>query len=258
MKSGAAVAGILILFFTFFSFSSFAESAPQSMPVSLSDQSDQIVQYADANQFQAAKNVLNNLEMTWSKVRSGYPESDQRTIEIQLDQLGSDLTGSSAAGVSQAHALSLRLSLDALASANHDPLWIQMEDPVLSTVGAMASAIRKNDTDTFYYQRSRFLDQYATIYPSLVISGSGDLLAKVDRLVSGIGGEGLTTKEDLAALAELQTALRQLFHPQAALSPGRIQPVVLVVGTVLILSLLFVSWRKFRGGPSHWLWSTYR
>lgn len=258
MKSGTAIAGFLLVFILFFSFSNLVESAPQSVPASLSDQSDQIVQYADANQIQAAKNVLGDLEMTWSKVKTDYSETARRTIDIQLNQLGSDLAGSSAAGVSQAHALSLRLSLDVLASANHDPLWIQMEDPVLSTVGAMASAIRKNDIDTFYYQRSRFLNQYATIYPSLVISGSGDLLARVDRLVSGIGGEHLTAKEDLAVLAELQSALRQLFHPEVSLPAERIQPVAFVVGAVLILCLLFVSWRKFRGGSSHWLRTTYK
>ncbi|WP_010631670.1 sporulation protein YpjB [Sporolactobacillus vineae] len=259
MKSGKVIAGMLVIFYIFFSFGSFAEGAGKNTSAALSDQADQIVQYTDANQIQAAKAVLKNLEASWSAIKSMYSETDQRTIEIQLDQLGSVLTGSTSAGERPARALSLRLSLDALSAGNHDPLWTQMRDPVLSTIGAMESAMRKHDRAAFYDQRNQFLNQYAILYPALVISGSDDLLNRVDRLVSGLGKDGLTNRESLADLSKLRAEFRQLFHLQTmAIQGNRVPFIAFVIGVVLILSLAFVSWRRFSRGGSHWPRMTYR
>jgi sporulation protein YpjB len=247
------MAGMLVIFFIFFSFSSFAKSAGENTSAALSDQADQIVQYTDANQIQAAKTVLKNLEATWSGIKSVYAETDQRTIEIQLDQLDSVLTGGTSAGERPARALSLRLSLDALSAANHEPLWIQMRDPVLSTIGAMESAVRKDDRAAFHDQQNQFLNQYAILYPSLVISGSGDLLNRVDRLVSELSTDRLPNRESLAELSKLRADFRQLFHLQTtAMQGNRVPMTAFVIGAVLILSLVYVSWRRFKRGPSQW------
>jgi Sporulation protein YpjB (SpoYpjB). len=252
MKSGPAVAGMLMIFLTFFSLSSYAVATQKNVTAVLSDQADQMVQYTDANQIQAAKTIYKSLDAVWTRAKSGYSETDQRTIDVQLDLLGSDLENGTISGPRSDRALSLRLSLDALAPVTQDSLWIQMKDPVLSTIAAMKSAARKNDSDTFYYQMNRFLSQYGILYPALVINGSGDILTHVDQLISGIGSAQMSHQEQLNAVSKLEAAVRQLFEPQDSLQHNRIQSTSFAIGTVLIGSLVFVSWRKFTGASYHW------
>lgn len=215
----------------------------------LTNLTDNIMQYTGANQINAAKSLLSSFNKEWEQSRGAYSETDWRTVDTESLQLKLQLNADADSHAMNEAALSLRLCVDALTGGGA-PLWKDMQEQVLAPVETMKKAIENQDQLTFQSQLNNFLDQYAVIYPSLVIDGPGDQVQLVDRTVAMLENNRLAAVKKTDRISQLNlinAELAQLFDPKSIGEKNNFVPAVTVIGGCLFLTLIYVSWRKYSG-----------
>lgn len=143
-----------------------------------------------------------------------------------------------------------RLAVDAV-SSGEEPLWIQMEDPVMTTYREMKDAAFQKNKEIFDSKLDDFLTLYQIIYPSLKLDVTPAQFQTVNTLVEYVGTYRLqiyNNNEDQVELnnleAELQDVFNQVYKDEADPS---LWWVIISTGSIIILTLSYVGWRKYIG-----------
>lgn len=145
-----------------------------------------------------------------------------------------------------------RLAMDAIAST-YQPLWSDMEGPVLETFHQLKNSVLEGDSAGYHQSLNHFLSSYAVILPSLKIDLPLEKLQKVDAKIMYLDQyrSAFHENEQALELEHLEKELRSLF---AEASQDETDPslwwVMIMTGSTIILTLTYVSWRKFRGQKS--------
>ncbi|WP_409288941.1 sporulation protein YpjB [Peribacillus sp. SCS-37] len=147
----------------------------------------------------------------------------------------------------------LRLVVDAIGT-NHQPMWTEMEDQMMATFTAAKQAIKTQDMEKLDQGLNLILSQYSLIYPSLAVDISPEKIQKLDARVQYIGQSSpgmLLKKNNSDELNALQTDLQSIFED---MKEDEADPslwwVIISTGSIIIMTLSYVGWRKYRGGKT--------
>lgn len=143
-----------------------------------------------------------------------------------------------------------RLVIDAI-SSTHQPLWTEMEGPIMSVYQSVKDAAYSGNNTNFHTNLNSFLSLYDMIYPSLKIDISKEQIQKLDAKVDYIDHyrpqvlSKSTNQQELEALgSELQVIFDEMTDDEADPS---LWWVIISTGSIIILTLSYVGWRKYQG-----------
>ncbi|AGK54691.1 sporulation protein YpjB [Bacillus sp. 1NLA3E] len=143
-----------------------------------------------------------------------------------------------------------RLVVDAI-SSGHQPLWTEMEEPIMASFQNVKQAVNSGNNVNFQSNFNSFLSLYNMIYPSLKIDIPAEQIQSLDAKVNYIDQSRPTLlsksadHQELEALGnDLQTIFDEMTADEADPS---LWWVIISTGSIIILTLSYVGWRKYRG-----------
>ena len=143
-----------------------------------------------------------------------------------------------------------RLVMDAVATTRQ-PLWIGMEDKILSTFHQAEDAAKNGNKDAFNTCLNSFLNLYNVIYPSMKIDVPIENIQKVDARINFIDqyrSQMVGNAENIKELDRLEIDLKKLFND---MDEDQADPslwwVIISTGSIIIMTLSYVGWRKYKG-----------
>lgn len=147
------------------------------------------------------------------------------------------------------HVTTFRLAMDAVVST-HQPLWAEMESPILEAFSQVKNAALEGDRHRYEQKLNTFLSTYTIIQPSLKIDLPIERLQKLDAKITYIDQyrKEISHKEWSSQLDELEDDLKKLFSnvDEDEADPS-IWWVITMTGSMIVLTLSYVSWRKYKG-----------
>lgn len=248
-------AKFLILFSVLLLIAPFAAYAEPTSPVDeLDNISDEALQMVKLHRYEDASRLLKYFSEEFLSVTgNGKPFSMD---ELRIITVAHDEAIEAASSAEMGHnermnrVTKFRLVIDAIAS-NHQPLWTEMEGPIMTVFNDMKQAAYEGDNDQFHSNLNSFLSLYNVIYPSLKIDITPERIQKVDAKVSFIDQyrpQVLTEASSQDELEALETDLQNIFDD---MTEDEADPslwwVIISTGSIIILTLSYVGWRKYKG-----------
>ncbi|WP_419881200.1 sporulation protein YpjB [Peribacillus sp. B-H-3] len=219
----------------------------------LDDISDDSLQLAKVGKYSDSEKMLLFFSDRFIKGKKQIFNMDElRVITASHDEALTAIRDKRASASKKVDAVTkFRLVMDAVKS-NRQPLWTSMEDPMMTAFSQTKEAVKEKDSKQFHNQISILLNQYSVIHPSLKVDLSKDTLEKLDARVNFIKQyePGLLSDESgQKELDGLQQDLKSIFDD---MSKDEADPslwwVIITTGSIIILTLSYVGWRKYKGG----------
>jgi len=233
-------------------FAAYAE--PQSPVEELDNISDQALQMVKLHRYEDANRLLDHFSEEFLLVTGN--ERPFTMDELRIITVAHDEAVEAVANADLGHAermnrvTKFRLVIDAIAST-HQPLWTEMEGPIMTVFNDMKTAAYEGDNDQFHSNLNSFLSLYNVIYPSIKIDINPERIQRVDAKVSFIDQyrpqvlQEASSKEELEMLeSDLQNIFDDMTEDEADPS---LWWVMISTGSIIILTLSYVGWRKYRG-----------
>lgn len=143
-----------------------------------------------------------------------------------------------------------RLVMDAVKST-HQPLWTEMEDQMMNSFRQTKDAAIKQDTITFNNQLNLFLSQYEMIYPSLKVDLSKETIQQLDTRIQYLDHYRPEVISESRSQKELEVLQEELTSVFQEMGEDDTDPslwwVIISTGSIIIMTLSYVGWRKFKG-----------
>jgi len=143
-----------------------------------------------------------------------------------------------------------RLVIDALATS-HQPLWTEMEEQIMTAFNQAKDAAANGDTAHFHTNFNTFLSLYNVIYPSMKIDVPVENIQRLDARIDFINeyrSQIVSNSKSQQELIALDADLKNLF---ASMEEDDADPslwwVIISTGSIIIMTLSYVGWRKYQG-----------
>lgn len=142
-----------------------------------------------------------------------------------------------------------RLVVDAV-SSTEEPLWTEMEEPILTVFGGVKEAATSGNNEDFHSKLNSFLSLYDVIYPSMKLDIDPARVQKLDAQIDTIDHYrpdvvSSTSSYDLDMLEE---DLRSIFNDvEEDDADPSLWWVIITTGSIIIVTLTYVGWRKYKG-----------
>ncbi|AYV66854.1 MULTISPECIES: sporulation protein YpjB [Niallia] len=237
---------------------SFSVYADQKTPAKELDEldtlSDEVLQLVRSERYEDAKKILDYFSNQFSSVSvngSPFTVDERRILTGTHDEAVEAITNQSIKNDERINSVTkFRLAVDAV-SSGEQPLWTQMEEPVMSTYREMKDAILLDDKEKFDEKLDSFLSLYQIIYPSLKLDVSAAQFQELNSLVEFMNTYRLQVfnqQGDLEEVTQLESELQDVFNQ---LYEDEADPslwwVIISTGSIIILTLSYVGWRKYLG-----------
>ncbi len=248
-------AKLILLFSVLILFAPFAAYAEPQSPVEELDKiSDEALQMVKLHRYEDANRLLGHFSEEFLLVTgNGRPFSmdELRIITVAHDEASEAVANGDLGHAERMNRVTkFRLVIDAIAST-HQPLWAEMEDPIMTVFNDMKTAVYEGDNDQFQSNLNSFLALYNVIQPSMKIDINPETIQKVDAKVSFIDQyrpqvlQEASSREELEALeSDLQNIFDDMTEDEADPS---LWWVMISTGSIIILTLSYVGWRKYKG-----------
>jgi sporulation protein YpjB len=249
----AKIAVFIFLIYLLKPFSIYAEQPSSSMD-KLDMLSDEALQMVKIQKYEEAKKILDYFS---DQFLSGNVQARPFNMdELRIVSNAHDDAVEAAASIDMNHnermnrVTSFRLVIDAITS-NRQPLWTEMEDPIMDVFGGMKEAAYTGDSEAFHSSLNTFLTLYGVIYPALKVDVEADRLQQLDTRVNFIDHyrpqvvSETSSQQELDALeADLSSLFDEMTDDEADPS---LWWVIISTGSIIILTLSYVGWRKYKG-----------
>ncbi len=216
--------------------------------------SDQALQLVKQERYEDAKSMLEYFSNEFLKVNvndRNYSMDELRIITVTHDHAVEALNSTSLSLEERVKKVTqFRLVIDAIRS-EHQPLWTEMEHSIMTTFNQMKETIVEGDKQTYENQLDLFMEKYDMIHPSLKVDVSPLTVQRLDSHISFLDSyrdEALKTSTRLQQLEQMELDLRTIFDnmTEDEADPSLIW-VMISTGSVIILTLSYVGWRKYKG-----------
>jgi sporulation protein YpjB len=143
-----------------------------------------------------------------------------------------------------------RLVVDAMVS-EYQPLWGSMESSIMETFSQMKIDVEEGDNQSFQHDWNQFLALYEVIYPSIQVDFDSQRVKKMDAHISVVEDrlfQEIPETSRVKQLAIMEAELKALFErvKEDEADPSLLW-VIISTGSVILLSLSYSGWRKYRG-----------
>ncbi|KQU59797.1 sporulation protein YpjB [Rossellomorea marisflavi] len=218
----------------------------------LDELADQALQMTKAGKYEEAKKFLTHFSEVFPASGGSRPLSmdELRILTMSHDYAVESINQVSADHAQKVNAVTkFRLVIDTL-SSRYQPLWVEMEDPIMEAFSDVKTAAEEGDMEAYHSTLNAFLSKYNIIQPSvrldLPVERSQALDAKITYLdhyrKSVLKSEGMTE------LTTLEGDLKDLFEN---VTEDEADPslwwVIISTGSIIISTLSYVGWRKYKG-----------
>jgi len=253
MKPGKGIVLLLSLLLLFTPVVANAEIDPSIKK--LDDISDEALQMVKIYRYEDAQKLLEHFEGEFIKTtRRGHLFSmDELRIVTTAHEAA--LKAAAAESTTMDHeerihkVTRFRLVMDALQSM-HQPLWTEMEEPIMTVFNGMKSAAYNGNNEDFYSNLDSFLSLYEVIYPSLKVDVTADRIQQLNARVTYIDQyrpDILNQPTSQAQLDALEADLMNIFDD---MTEDEADPslwwVIISTGSIIIMTLSFVGWKKYQ------------
>jgi sporulation protein YpjB len=216
--------------------------------------SDQALQLAKNKRFEEAKDVLNYFSDEFLKLnaRDRLKSMDElRAITITHENALKAITASTLPAEDRIdQVVQFRLVIDAVHS-NYQPLWAEMESSIMGAFQEIQTAIESGDEQQFQTGLQQFLHQYEIIEPSVKIDVEPAWAKKADQDIEQLQSPSFHTLDKAKQqeqLAQMRQDLAALFnHMKKDEADSSLLWVMISTGGMIILTLTYVGFRKYRG-----------
>jgi sporulation protein YpjB len=216
--------------------------------------SDQALQLAKNGRFEEAKEVLTYFSDQFFQMnaRDRLKTADElRAITITHENALKTVTASSLPEEERIDKVTqFRLVVDAIHST-HQPLWSEMETTVMGAFDQLEKAVEQGKEEVFAASLRQFLNHYELIEPSVKIDVQPEEAKKIDKEIEMLqtpAFQQLSQEEQQKHLKNMRADLRTLFDgvKKDEADPSLIW-VIISTGGMIVLTLSYVGWRKYRG-----------
>lgn len=216
--------------------------------------SDEALQMVKSSRYDDAKMLLNYFSdqfISYTMENQAFPVDELRIVTVAhteaVEAMGNP-------GMNHEQRINqvtrFRLAMDAF-TTTQEPLWTEMEAPIMTAFGQVKEAAAANDRTNFHNKLNSFLALYEVIYPSLKLDVSVERIQKMDALVHYIDEyrtEVVSAPSGMQELETLETDLKNLFDE---VTEDEADPslwwVIITTGSIIILTLSYVGYRKYKG-----------
>jgi sporulation protein YpjB len=216
--------------------------------------SDEALQLTKSQRYEDAKKILETFSDKFSAV-TGLNESftmdELRIVTVAHNEAVEAMTNSNMEPNERISSVTkFRLVIDAVSSTKQ-PLWTEMESPIMEVINEAKNAALNGDTVTFHNNLNSFLSLYDTVYPSIKLDVPLETIQKLDTRIHYIDSyrneiiTNANARQELMALeADLQAVFENLTEDEADPS---LWWVIISTGSIIIITLSYVGWRKYKG-----------
>ncbi|HYK72528.1 MAG TPA: sporulation protein YpjB [Pseudoneobacillus sp.] len=248
-------AKVLSIFLVIFMIIPFYVSAEKASPLTELDQiSDDALQMVKLNKYEDAKKLLQYFSKQFlSFTGNGQPFTmdELRIVTISHNDALEAVTSASMGQPERVNRLTqFRLVMDAVTST-HQPLWAEMEGPIMSTFNQVKEAANSGDNIGFHETFNSFLTMYEMIYPSIKIDIPADRVQQIDARINFIDeyrpqilAQATSQKELQALETDLESIFDEMTEDEADPS---LWWVMISTGSIIIMTLSYVGWKKYKG-----------
>lgn len=216
--------------------------------------SDEALQMVKLHRYEDAKKLLDYFSDQFTSV-SGK-ERPFTMDELRIVTVSHDEAVQATVNASMDHnerlnrVTKFRLVMDAVTSS-YQPLWTEMETPIMTVFGNVKEAASNGNNENFHSSLNSFLSLYDVIYPSMKLDVTAERIQKLDARINFIDHyrpqvlSQSGSQQELDALeADLQNIFDDMTEDEADPS---LWWVIISTGSIIILTLSYVGWRKYRG-----------
>jgi sporulation protein YpjB len=216
--------------------------------------SDEALQLTKSHRYEDAKKILETFSDKFSTVSisdQNFTMDELRIVTIAHNEAVEATTNASMDPDERINRVTkLRLVIDAISSTKQ-PLWREMKEPMLTVFNEVKTAALNGESELFNERLNAFLALYNVVYPSMEIDVSSERIQKLDTRINFVDqyrAEILTNTDARQELLVLESELQTVFD---GLTEDEADPslwwVIISTGSIIILTLSYVGWRKYRG-----------
>lgn len=251
MRSKVWIAALICLIFIPFPIVAEQYSSPIDQ---LSHMSDEALQLTKSQRYEDAKKILDIFSDKFSTAAlrdQSFTMDEVRIVTIAHNEAVEAMTNAEMDDDERINKVTkFRLVIDAISSTK-EPLWTEMREPILDVFNEAKEAALNGQETEFYTKLNSFLSLYDMIYPSMKIDVPAERIQKLDtrvRFVDQYRTEILTKQNASQELFALETDLQTIFEDviEDEADPS-LWWVIISTGSIIVLTLSYVGWRKFKG-----------
>lgn len=250
MKFKVAIAVVIFLVFT--PITILANEHTSSIE-KLDRLSNEALQMVKSSRYEEAKRLLEYFSVEFLSTVESHPFSiDEARIVTLTNNEAIEAMGNTTLNHDERinRVTKFRLAIDAITSSN-EPLWIEMEGPMMTVFEGMKEAALHGETEAFHAHLNSFLSLYEIIFPSMKLDVPLQTVQNIDARIHYIDqyrSEILTDRTSQRELDVLESELKHLFDQ---MSEDEADPslwwVIITTGSIIIVTLSYVGWRKYKG-----------
>jgi len=243
---------ILLMIFILFAGSSVQADSESSM-IELDKLADEALQLTRFGRFEEAKNIVERFGRLFSEkgvIERQFTMDELRVVTAAHHEALKALTSIDLNANDRVKKVTaFRLATDAIIS-KYQPLWSEMERPIMNAFEDVKSAALEGDENLYNTELNEFLSTYSVIQPSIKISVPIEKVQRLDSRITYIDRYRSTFSEQkwMKELEGLEGDLKKLFSD---INKDDTDPsiwwVMIMTGGIIISTLSYVSWRKYRG-----------
>jgi sporulation protein YpjB len=246
---------VCLMMLAVFMLAPYTINAEQTSPIDKLDEiSDEALQMMKLQRYDDAKKILEYFSeqfLTFTVKERPFSMDELRIVTIaHHDAVEASVSATMTHEERLNRVTKFRLVVDAVTSTQQ-PLWAEMEGPVMSAFNSVKEAAYNGDNEHFHSKLNSFLSLYKVIYPSMKLDVSPERMQKVDARVNFIDHyrpQVLTQSSSKQELEALQLDLQKIFDD---MKEDEADPslwwVMISTGSIIILTLSYVGWRKYKG-----------
>lgn len=212
----------------------------------------------DNSDNKAALVFLQAFTKEWNKVQND-PSVQLSNVQVEAltavaDTLKTDLQTDADPVELKRISTEFRLAEDAL-SSKETPLWMSMGNQLVSSFNNVQKDVKAGNDSKFQVDFNQFMDLYQMIYPAMVINVEPEKVMSLESDVLALQDAQTTVIQDrteyTGQLNQLDQHLREVFQQPSqdvsALPSESINSMMMAIFGLIVATLFYVSWRKYRG-----------
>lgn len=253
MKAKRLILAILV-FLLIFPTGIKAHSHEPLEPFALNFIMDDALQLVKTERYVEAHNLLDIFSDEFTKLmvtNQQIPSDEVRIISVVHQQSMASLSDTLLPHEEKVRAIiRLRMAVDAMTS-EHQPMWVEMEDPLIMTFQQLRDSVDTRDSDTYEVLYRRLLLEYDMIHPSVRMDVKPEYIQKVDAHIDYLDKNRealLSHSEEFDDMQVIEADLKSLFKE---LKEDETDPsllwVMISTGSFILLTLSYVAFRKYLG-----------
>lgn len=221
----------------------------------LNHMADEILQLVRSSRYEEAEKLLQHFARKFLQ-EGGMGEYGLSMEEMRVMTIAHEEAAKAVADENRGHqerinaATKFRLVVDAV-SFTEEPLWTEMEEPILSVFGSVKEAAYAGKNGDFHSNFNSFLNLYDVIYPSIKLHLKPERIQKLDARIEWIDHYRPLVISDAAHhenLEKLEEELRSIFqNPKEDEADPSLWWVMITTGSIIVITLTYVGWRKYKG-----------